>query len=46
MNFPITIFVMLIGEVYNSCSVPTFLSSANILIVRIGIINVRIVDAE
>ena len=46
MNFPNTIFVMLIGDVNNNCSVPDFLSSAKVLIVRIGVINVKIVAPE
>jgi len=46
INFPKTIDVILLGEVYNSCSVPFFLSSENILIVNIGTINVNIVEAE
>ena len=45
-NFPSTMLVILLGEVYNSISVPVFLSSANILIVNIGTIKVNIVDAE
>ena len=46
INLPRTIDVILLGEVNINCSVPFFLSSANILIVNIGIINVRIVDTE
>ena len=46
MNFPITILVILIGEVSNNCSVPVFLSSAKVLIVRIGMIKVSMVAPE
>ena len=45
-NLPNTMLVILLGDVYNSCSVPNFLSSANILIVRIGTIYVNTVAAE
>ena len=38
-NFPSVIAIMLLGDVINNCSVPFFLSSANILIVRSGIRN-------
>ena len=38
--------VKLIGEVNKSCSVPVFLSSAKVLIVKIGTINVKIVAPE
>ncbi len=46
INFPNTIFVMLSGEVSNNCSVPVFLSSAMVLIVRMGTIKVNIVAPE
>ena len=38
-NFPSVISTILLGDVISSCSVPFFLSSANILIVRSGIKN-------
>ena len=41
INLPKTIFVILIGDVNNSCSVPVFLSSENDLIVSNGIINAK-----
>ena len=37
-NLPITILNILTGDVRSNCSVPVFLSSANILIVKIGTI--------
>ena len=45
-NFPRTILVTLLGDVNNSCSVPFFLSSANILIVSIGVMNISKLAAE
>ena len=44
-NFPNTTPVILTGDVSTNCSVPVFLSSENILIVKIGTINVNIVAA-
>ena len=46
INFPRTTLVKLIGDVSNNCSVPLFLSSAKLLIVSIGTINVKIVAPE
>ena len=46
INFPSTTLVILKGEVSNNCSVPFFLSSAIVLIVSIGTINVKIVAPE
>lgn len=39
-NFASTMLVIPLGDVNNNISVPFFLSSANVLIVSIGIINV------
>ena len=45
-SFPSAIEVMDLGEVNKICSVPVFLSYANIFMVKIGIIKVKIVAAE
>lgn len=46
INLPSTILVILLGDVINNCSVPYFLSSANIRMVKIGTTNVKIVETE
>ena len=46
INFPKTIFVILSGDVSSNCSVPVFLSSAIVLMVRMGTIKVNIVAPE
>ena len=45
-NFPKTIEVILLGDVYKICSVPFLRSSANILIVNIGTAKVNTVARE
>ena len=45
-NLPSTIATALLGAVINICSVPFFLSSAKVLIVRSGIKNITIYITE
>ena len=46
MSFPSTMLMVLIGAIYSKFSVPSFRSSANIRMVRIGARKVNMVLTE